>query len=132
MFSQKLYGRRAMRRLTQVIAACRRARKHDDGPPTEDHGGFQLAVPEHLKEAAQRLEAAAYRIDQAREQPLTPESQREWLEGLTEFCLALSDVQEFSNESIHEKLHELAGTLGPEDLLLSGKPSRKPSGKPGS
>jgi len=81
-----------------------------------------VAVPKHLEEAAKRLEAASYRIEQAREKPLTPESQREWLEGLTEFCLALSDVQEFCNESLHEKLHALAATLGPEQVLLTGKP----------
>jgi len=81
-----------------------------------------VAVLKHLEEAAKRLEAASYRIEQAREQPLSPESQREWLEGLTEFCMALSDVQEFSTESLHEKLHELAGSLGPEQVLLTGKP----------
>ena len=84
-----------------------------------------MAVPEHLKEAAKRVEAASYRIAQAREQPLSPESQKEWLEGLTEYCFALSDVHEFSNESLHEKLHELARTLGPEDLLLTGKPKKE-------
>ncbi len=77
-----------------------------------------MAVPKHLEEAAKKLDAAMYRIDQAREQPFGPESQREWLEGLTEFCFALSDIQEFNNESVHEKLHELAGNLGPERILL--------------
>ncbi|MFU8818023.1 MAG: hypothetical protein ACNA7W_21960 [Pseudomonadales bacterium] len=81
-----------------------------------------MAVPKHLEEAAKRLDAAGYRIEQAREQPLSPESQREWLEGLTEFCMALSDVQQFCNESLHEKLHELAASLGPEQVLLTGKP----------
>jgi hypothetical protein len=81
-----------------------------------------MAVPKHLEEAAKRLEAASYRIEQAREKPLSPESQREWLEGLTEFCMALSDVQEFATESLHEKLHALAATLGPEQVLLTGKP----------
>jgi hypothetical protein len=85
-----------------------------------------VAVPKHLEEAAKRLEAASYRIEQARmnagEDALTPETQREWLEGLTEFCLALSDVQEYSTESLHAQLHALAATLGPEQVLLTGKP----------
>ncbi|MFW6093694.1 MAG: hypothetical protein ACODAC_06945 [Pseudomonadota bacterium] len=77
-----------------------------------------MAVPKHLEEAARKLDLAMYRIDAAREQPLDADSQRQWLEGLTEFCFALSDIQEFNNESVHEKLHELAGTLGPERILL--------------
>lgn len=81
-----------------------------------------MGVPKHLEEAAKRLEAAGYRIEQARDKPSSPESQREWLEGLTDYCLALSDIQEFCNESLHEKLHALAAALGPEQVLLSGKP----------
>ena len=77
-----------------------------------------MAVPKHLQEAAKRMDLAMQQIDAIREQEMTPERQRQWLEALTEFCFALSDVQEFNTASVHEKLHELAGTLGPERILL--------------
>jgi hypothetical protein len=35
-----------------------------------------------------------------------------WLEALTAYCEALADIQTYNNESIHEKLHELAGRVG--------------------
>lgn len=71
-----------------------------------------MAVPKHLDDAVTRLKAASYRIDQAREKPLTAESQKEWLEALTDFSVALSEIQEYNNESVHEKLHELAARAG--------------------
>lgn len=71
-----------------------------------------MPVPKHLEEAVAKLKAASFRIDEAREQPSTVESQREWLQALTDFSLALSEIQEYNNESIHEKLHELAARLG--------------------
>lgn len=71
-----------------------------------------MAVPKHLDEAVTRLKTASYRIEQAREKPSTPDSQKEWLEALTDFSLALSEIQEYNNESVHEKLHELAARTG--------------------
>ncbi|MBI3181080.1 MAG: hypothetical protein HYZ28_02940 [Myxococcales bacterium] len=67
-----------------------------------------MALPEHLKDAAARLEEAAARIDAAREGPPSLEGMREWLDALTDFAVALSEVHRYTNESVHEKLHELA------------------------
>jgi hypothetical protein len=69
-----------------------------------------VPVPRLLDEAASRMEAASRRIEEARGGRASEE--REWLEALTEFVLALADVQRFSNESVHEKLHELAARSG--------------------
>jgi hypothetical protein len=71
-----------------------------------------MAVPKQLDHAAEQLRRAGARIEAARQQPLSMESVREWLEGLTEFASALSDVQGFNNESVHEKLHDLAARVG--------------------
>lgn len=71
-----------------------------------------MALPKHLDEAVARLKEAAFRIDQARGKPFTPDTQQEWLAALTDFSYALCDIQEFNNESVHEKLHEIAGRMG--------------------
>lgn len=75
-----------------------------------------MAVPKHLNEAAARLKEASARIDEARSQPATPEGTRQWLVALTDFAMALSDIQAFNNESVHEKLHALAGRAGLKEL----------------
>jgi len=67
-----------------------------------------MAVSKHLDEAAARLKDASTRIEAARMKPLTLENVGQWLAALTDFTAALSDIQAFNNESIHEKLHELA------------------------
>jgi hypothetical protein len=85
-----------------------------------------LAVPKHLEAAANRLDAASARLKEVQDRPFSGDTQKEWLEALTEFCFALSDVQEYAHESVHEKLHELASAIGPDKVLLSGKP-RDPS-----
>jgi hypothetical protein len=71
-----------------------------------------MTVPKHLDEAAAKLKEASFRIDEARQGPLTCENQKLWLEALTDYCMALSEVQAYCNESVHEKLHELAGRMG--------------------
>ena len=71
-----------------------------------------MSVPTHLAEAAAKLKEAVFRIDEARQGPVTCENQKVWLEALTDYCLALSEVQSYNNESVHEKLHELAGRTG--------------------
>ena len=71
-----------------------------------------MSLPKHLENAVARLNEASVRIEQARAKPLTLENQRDWLNALTDFSLALSDIHEYNNESIHEKLHEIAGRLG--------------------
>jgi len=71
-----------------------------------------MAIPKHVDEAVARLEAATGRIHAAKVKPVSIESLREWTEALTDFALALSDIQSFNNESVHEKLHVLAGRMG--------------------
>jgi hypothetical protein len=70
-----------------------------------------MAVPQHLEDAVNRLKDASWRIDQARPKASTIEHLREWLVALTDFSVALSDIQRYNNESIHEKLHVLAGRM---------------------
>jgi len=71
-----------------------------------------MTVPKHLDNAAARMKEASFRIEAARQGPLTCENQNVWLEALTDYCMALSEVQAYCNESVHEKLHELAGRTG--------------------
>ncbi len=71
-----------------------------------------MTVPKHLDDTAAKLKDATFRIEGARQGPLTCENQKVWLEALTDYCLALSEVQAYCNESVHEKLHELAGRIG--------------------
>jgi len=61
-----------------------------------------MSVPKHLAEAAAKLKEASFRIDEARQGPVTCENQKVWLEALTDYCLALSEVQSYNNESTHE------------------------------
>jgi hypothetical protein len=71
-----------------------------------------MTVPKHLEEAAARMKEATFRIEEARQRPATSENQQVWLEALTDYCVALAEVQAYCNESVHEKLHELAGRTG--------------------
>ena len=70
-----------------------------------------MTLPKHLEEAASRLNEASWRIDQAKGKPLSLESLQEWLFALTDYTVALADIHQANNESIHEKLHELAGRV---------------------
>jgi hypothetical protein len=71
-----------------------------------------MTVSRHVEEAADRLKEAARQIALARESPATCDNQMVWLEALTAYCEALTDIHTYNNESIHEKLHELAGRIG--------------------
>ncbi len=71
-----------------------------------------MSVPKHLDQSVAQLREASARIDAARQRPSSLESLREWLEALTEFTSALSDIHSFNNESVHEKLHDLAARVG--------------------
>lgn len=71
-----------------------------------------MAVPKHLEEAVGKLQDASSRIELARARPPGLESHHDWLLALTDFVMALAEVHEYTNESVHEKLHELAGRLG--------------------
>ena len=75
-----------------------------------------MAVPKHLEQAVARLKDASVRIEAARAQPVTLETLQAWLVALTDFSSALSDIQAFNNESVHEKLHELAGRAGLREM----------------
>ena len=66
-----------------------------------------MAIPEHLEDAANRLKEAAYRIDEARSKPSSPESLRAWLDALTGYVTALADLHQATNESVHEKLNDI-------------------------
>jgi hypothetical protein len=79
-----------------------------------------MSLPKHLEDAVARLKEASFRIDRARAKPLTLENQKEWLVALTDFSSALSDIQEYNNESIHEKLHEIAGRIGLKPFPSAG------------
>jgi hypothetical protein len=70
-----------------------------------------MALPKHVDDAADRLHEAYARIEAARVKPPTPESLHEWLSALTDYAQSLMDLHEFTNESVHEKLHVLAGLL---------------------
>jgi hypothetical protein len=79
-----------------------------------------MSVAKHLAAAATKLKEASFRIDEARQGPVTCENQKVWLEALTDNCPALSEVQSYNNESVHEKLHELAGRTGVKPFPGSG------------
>ena len=49
--------------------------------------------------------------------PPTVANLREWMAALTDYCRALSDIQRVNSQSIHEKLHAIAGLLGVERTL---------------
>jgi hypothetical protein len=76
-----------------------------------------MSLAKHLEEAAKRLEEASFRIDAARANLLTVSNLQAWVAALTDYCQALSDIQRLNNESVHEKLHALAGRLGAEPAL---------------
>jgi hypothetical protein len=71
-----------------------------------------MTLAKHLEDATARLREASVRIDEARALPANADSVRRWLEALTDFCAALADIQTYANESVHEKLHELAARAG--------------------
>lgn len=71
-----------------------------------------MTVSRHVEGAAGKLQEAARQIALRREAPNSCENQRVWLEGLTASCEALADIHAYNNESVHEKLHELAGRMG--------------------
>jgi hypothetical protein len=71
-----------------------------------------MTVSRHLEQAVARLQEAEAHITRIREGSATLEDHRAWLEALTTYCKALADIHTYNNESIHEKLHELAAVTG--------------------
>jgi hypothetical protein len=74
--------------------------------------GESMTISRHVEEAAGKLQEAGRQIALAREGPATCDNLKVWLEALTVYCEALADIQTYGNESIHEKLHTLAGQMG--------------------
>lgn len=80
-----------------------------------------MTVPKHLEDAAGRLKEASARIEQARRGPISCDNQQVWLVALTDYCEALAELQSYNNESVHEKLHELAGRIGLKKFASKGR-----------
>ncbi len=80
-----------------------------------------MTVPRHLEDAAARLKTASARINEAKRGPITCENQQVWLEALTDYCEALAEIHSYNNESVHEKLHELAGRIGLKKFASEGR-----------
>lgn len=85
-----------------------------------------MSVPKHLEAAAGKLKAASARIAQVRTGPATCDNQQVWLEALTDYCEALAEIQSYNNESVHEKLHELAGRIGLKKFASGGRREDEP------
>ena len=71
-----------------------------------------MSLAKHLEEAVERLKNAEFRIEEARNKSASAGELRQWLVALSDFSSALSDIQRYNNESVHEKLHELAERIG--------------------
>ncbi|RMH37194.1 MAG: hypothetical protein D6690_03840 [Nitrospirae bacterium] len=71
-----------------------------------------MSTPKLLEEAVERLDIASARIDEVRTKPVTLENIREWLDALTDYAMASTEIHQLTNESVHEKLHELAARMG--------------------
>ena len=91
-----------------------------------------MTIPKRLEDAASRLEDASWRIDLARKKTVSMESQREWLSALTDYAQALSVIEQANNESIHEKLHQLAGHVHQEEFRAPILKGRGASRRPGA
>jgi len=75
-----------------------------------------MTIAKHLETAVTQLEDAQAQIDEVRNQAPTPENLKVWLEALTQAIHAVSDIQSFNNESVHEKLHVLSDLVGHKNL----------------
>ena len=62
-----------------------------------------MALPRLLEEAASRMQEASLRMERAREKRATVKSNQDWLVALTDYAIALGDVQRFANESVHDQ-----------------------------
>jgi len=70
-----------------------------------------MAATKLMEAAAARMETAARKLREAREAPFTPGALKEWLTAVTDYTLALGELQEYSQQSIHEKLQALGRQL---------------------
>lgn len=67
-----------------------------------------MSLQEHIDSALDKLERANRRLEQARQ----GEALRPWLEALTDYVLALSDVAALDRESLDETLNRITARLG--------------------
>ncbi|WP_164001779.1 hypothetical protein [Pyxidicoccus caerfyrddinensis] len=66
-----------------------------------------MPLPQHVDDATTRFEDAQRRIEEARAKPPRVENLHAWMNALSDYALVLSALHEYTNESIHEKLHVL-------------------------
>lgn len=83
-----------------------------------------MSLSKHLDEAVARMKDASIRIEQARTKPVSLDTLQHWLGAVSDFCLALSDVHTFNNESVHEKLRELAERARVKTVTPAGRGRR--------
>jgi hypothetical protein len=77
-----------------------------------------MSLKKLIASAAQRMEVATAKITETRNLPPTQANLVEWMEALTDYTLALTDLVTYNNESAHEKIQEISartklGPLGP-------------------
>jgi len=80
-----------------------------------------MPVTKLMNAASEKMETAAAKLRSAREGAFTPSALQEWLTALTDYALALGEVQQYSQESIHEKLQQLSRELHRPDLTSPRK-----------
>ena len=67
-----------------------------------------MALMKHLEEA-DRLKKSGAQMEEARGKPITPEIMHEWLNAVTEYSFALSDLHDINMEAMQEQLDDLTG-----------------------
>lgn len=77
-----------------------------------------MTLAKLIENAAERLNEASARIVEARKKPATAANLAEWLDALTDFSLALSDIATYNNESVHEKIQEISRRAKLGDMKL--------------
>jgi hypothetical protein len=70
-----------------------------------------MATTQLMRSAAERMEQAEKKLREVRESSFTPSALKEWLETLTDYVLAMAEVQEYGQQSVHEKLQAMGRQL---------------------
>lgn len=81
-----------------------------------------MPVPIHMEEAVEKLTEARRRIEAAQMQPDEMAVHRQWLLALTDYVQSLTELHEYTNESIHEKLQKLFSYLGERGAFIARPP----------
>jgi hypothetical protein len=79
--------------------------------PKQIAGGDVMSLAKHLEQATSRLEAARSVLRETREEVATIDGLKRRVDTLEQCVSALSEIQSYTNESIHEKLHRIATQL---------------------